>query len=233
MPSSVAIADEVVVLLAGLPTTLLAFTSTPITASGNPQAVTPIGPTGMTGIATGVQLLVDAANPEQVVVTATTSTTWSAVFTKNHSQIWSIGLPPFLYSSGFAKLGEIQDPTNSAAYASVTFARGRTKHFDSGFRINDYPALQIESGFALTNSTSTLNSTTAETQLLQARDVLIPFFIAQLSLQQTPGVYVVFLGENNVGTDKGMYKRYPNGLVYRIHLMEVMAVQQYNVQLIF
>jgi len=119
------------------------------------------------------------------------------------------------------KLGAIQDPTDITPCAGVFFDTGQTKRFDSGWKVNDHPGFKIESIMDLNSST------TAEQFLANMRDIVIPMFIAQVSLQQTPGVYVTFLGD----TDRAFYSRLPSGIVYRFHWMWVKAVQQYNVQL--
>jgi hypothetical protein len=120
------------------------------------------------------------------------------------------------------KLGAIQDPTDSTPGAGVFFDTGQTKRFDSGWKVNDHPGFKIESIMDLNNAT-----TTEQFLLDGIRDVVIPFFIKQVSLQSTPGVYVTFLGD----TDRAFYSKLPNGIVYRFHWMWVRAVQQYNVQL--
>ena len=119
------------------------------------------------------------------------------------------------------KLGAIQDPTDVTPCAGVFFESGHTKRFDSGWKVNDQPAIKIETIMDLNDSAAT------ETFLGNMRDIIIPFFIKQVSLQSTPGVYVTFLGD----LDRAFYQRLPSGIVYRFHWMWVKAVQQYNVQL--
>jgi hypothetical protein len=119
------------------------------------------------------------------------------------------------------KLGAIQDPSDITPCAGVFFDTGQTKRFDSGWKVNDHPGFKIESIMDLSDGPTT------EAFLANMRDVVIPFFIKQVSLQSTPGVYVTFLGD----VDRAFYSKLPNGIVYRFHWMWVRAIQQYNVQL--
>jgi hypothetical protein len=119
------------------------------------------------------------------------------------------------------KQGAIQDPTDVTPCCGVFFDHGVTKRFDSGWKVNDLPAIKIESIMDLNDGTAT------EIFLANMRDIVIPFFIKQVSLQSTPGVYVTFLGD----IDRAFFMKTPNGIDYRFHWMWVKAVQQYNVQL--
>jgi hypothetical protein len=75
-------------------------TSTAVSVAGS----TTITPGAMTNINVGTQLLVDSAgNAETVVVTAVTSTTFTATFANTHSSTWTIVSAPLMsitYASG-------------------------------------------------------------------------------------------------------------------------------------
>jgi len=118
------------------------------------------------------------------------------------------------------KKGSMQDPTDSLNYAAVTFAEGIAKHYASGGKIDDQPVFQVESGFAF------LDATAAETLLLNARDIVLNLFLSRVYLGSVAGVYLALVGEQ---ADRGQYKIYPNGNIYRVHLCYVQARQMYNV----
>jgi hypothetical protein len=118
------------------------------------------------------------------------------------------------------KKGSMQDPTDNLNYAAVTFAEGLAKHYASGGKIDDQPIFQIESGFPYTDATA------AETLLLNARDIVLNLFLSRVYLGSVPGVYLALVGEQS---DRGQYKVYPNGNIYRVHQAYVKAFQMYNV----
>jgi len=125
-----------------------------------------------------------------------------------------------LYS--LAKYGAVVDPTDVVTFASVTFVRGITKRFTAGWKIDDHPIFLIESGFSMTDST------VAETQLTDVRDLLINTFSQTFILGGSiPGVYDTRIVDE---PDESFYKAFPNGVVYRIHHLKVQVLQQYNVQ---
>ncbi len=216
-PNTTAIANAIKAIQAGMPSQLLGFSSTPIAASPSPQAVTPAS---MLGISVGQQLSVDVTNPEIVTVTAVTGSTFSAVFLKNHGingVQWTIGIGAPLYT--LVKVGAVTDPTDVVAFCAITFDQGATKRYASGWRVDDRPVFLIESGFDMSDSTI------AEQAVMTARDVLIPIYLAQISLNATPGVYITLLPQ----PDKAAYKVYPQGRIYRVHHLMVQAAAQYNI----
>lgn len=81
----------------------LLVSTTTATAVGAPGSVT-VTPAAMTNIFAGTQLLVDVgAAQETVVVTATTSTTFTATFANTHSGTWNVVSAPLAsvtYASG-------------------------------------------------------------------------------------------------------------------------------------
>lgn len=122
-----------------------------------------------------------------------------------------------LYS--LVKIGSVTDPTDVVTYASITFDKGMTERYASGWRIDDRPVFLIESGMSMDDSTA------AETLLMGIRDLLIPLFLSQVSLNSTPGVYMTLLEQE----DRALYKAYPNGRIYRVHHLFVKVAAQYNV----
>jgi hypothetical protein len=216
-PNTIAIAQSIATIQAGMPSQLLSFCSTPITASPSPQAVTPAS---MLGITAGMQLSVDVTNPETITVTAVTGSTFSAIFTKNHGTNgvqWTIGEGSPLYT--LVKVGAVTDPTDVIAFCAITFDEAKTTRYSSGWRVDDRPVFLIESGFDMTDATA------AEQSLMTARDVLIPIYLASVSLNATPGVYITLLPQ----PDKAAYKVYPQGRIYRVHHLMVQAAAQYNI----
>ncbi len=217
-PNTYAVASAIKAIQAGMPSRFLGFCSTPIAASPSPQAVTPAS---MLGISVGQQLSVDVTNPETITVSAVTGTTFSAVFLKNHGQNgmqWTIGAGAPLYT--LAKVGAVTDPTDVTAFCAVTFDEAKTTRYSSGWRVDDRPVFLIESGFDMTDATQ------AEQSLMTCRDVLIPIYLAQITLSDTPGVYITLLEQ----PDKALYKAYPQGRIYRVHHLLVRAAVQYNIQ---
>lgn len=216
-PDTNAIANTIKLFQQGMPTRLLTFCMTMITASASPQAVTP---QSMLGITVGITLNVDITNQENVVVTAVTATTFSAIFTKNHGLggvQWTIGTGNLIYT--LVKIGAVVDPTDVTTYCSITFDVGEAKRYASGWRIDERSTFLIESGFDMTDPLS------AEQSLMTTRDVLLPIYFAQISLNNTPGIYLTNLNQ----PDRSAYKLYPNGRIYRVHLLTVQAVGHYNI----
>ena len=220
-PNTTAIANSIVSLLQGLPTTLLSMCANQITASGSLQTVTPLGPNGMTGITNGIVLQIDAAAPENVVVSNVTSSTFQAVFTLNHSGTWTIGLGPNLYN--YVHLGEIQDPTDIANYAAVTWKSRKLTRFDAGWKLNSEPVFQIESGFDLTGA----DTSKIEPAIMNVADTLAFLFAHRYTLNGVPGVYVTMIDQD----DQSTFKIYPAGRIYRAALNYCKAIQQVNVQI--
>jgi hypothetical protein len=216
--STVNIANSIVNLLTGMPTTLLTTCAATITASASPQTVTPLNMP--VSIVVGTLLYVDVSNYEPVLVTATTATTFTAIFSKNHGTTgpWTIGMGPLLYN--MVKLGEVQDGTDLTTYASVTFQSRNTRRFDSGWQINSTPVFQIETAADQTDST------VAETTVMQAADNLTSLFASRYQLN-TAGVYVTLLDQD----DRAAYRVFPNGRIYRISLIYVKCINQYTVTL--
>ncbi len=216
-PDTNAIAASIQSIQTGMPSALLAFCNTMVTASASPQAVTPAS---MLGITTGMMLNVDVNNQEIVTVTSTTVTTLSAVFTKDHGLNgvqWTIGTGLLNYDT--IKLGAITDPTDVIKYCAITFNDGETIRKASGWRLENRPRFLVESGFDNTNAT------TAQQALMTTRDVMLPIYFAQISLNNTPGVYLTLINQ----PDRALYKLFPNGRIYLVHQAMVQAVSQYNV----
>lgn len=118
------------------------------------------------------------------------------------------------------KFGAVQDPTDVIRYASITRKDRITKRFDSGWKVNSTPVFEIETGVDMTDTTQ------AETQANDIADALTAYFLSHISLVNVQGVYVTLTNMN----DQMAYKAYPSGRVYRVSLVYVEAVQQYNVQ---
>jgi hypothetical protein len=216
-PDSNAIANAIALLQGGMPGKLLTWATTPITASGSPQAVTV---SSTIGLSMGNTLNVDVTNPENVVITAVSGTSFSAIFTKNHGLLgtsWTIGSGSLTYS--LVKVGAVTDPTDVTTYCSITFENGMTDRKAVGWRVKAHTAFLIESGFDMSDATL------AEQNLLSTRDVLLPVYAAQISLNSTPGVYLTLLDK----ADAAKYKAYPNGRIYRVHLLQVAAAHEYNI----
>lgn len=216
-PDSNAIANSIALLQQGMPSKLLTWAETPITASGSPQAVTVAS---TIGLSIGNTLNVDVANPESVVITAVSGSTFSAVFTKNHGVTggsWTIGSGSLTYT--LVKVGAVIDPTDITTFCAITFAQGMTDRKAVGWRVKAHSAFLIESGFDMSDAN------TAETALMTTRDVLLPVYAAQISLNSTPGVYLTLLDQ----ADKSAYKAYPNGRIYRVHHLLVSAAHEYNI----
>jgi len=213
-----AIANSIVSLCTNLPSTLLTMCATQITASASPQTVTP---TVMTGITQGVQLLVDLANPETITVASVSGGSFTAVFGKNHSGIWTIGQGPLFYS--FVKLGAVQDPTDITTYAAVTLLKRKTERYDSGWQVHSKPIFQVETGANMQS-----DSTSSEQIIMKASDLLSFLLVHRYQLNAAPGVYITLTDMD----DSAGYKEYINtGRIYRIVLCYFECVQQYQVQL--
>ena len=217
-PNTLAIANSIAAIQTGMPTALLTFCPTMITASPAAQAVTPAS---MNGISVGMTLSIDVTNHEDVVVTATSGPTFSAVFLKNHGTNgvqWTVGTGNLTYT--LVKVGAVTDPTDVLNYCAITFEEGMSERKASGWRIDDRPRFLIESGFDMTNST------VAEQSILTARDVLLPIYFAQISLNNIPGVYLTLMKT----PDRALYKEYRNvGRLYRTHQFMVQAATEYNI----
>lgn len=215
-PDSNAIANAIALMQQGMPSKLLTWATTPITASGSPQAVTV---SSTIGLVVGNTLNVDVTNPENVVITAVSGSTFSAIFTKNHGltgSSWTVGSGALTYS--LVKVGAVTDPTDVTTYCAITFEKGKTDRKAVGWRVKAHSAFLIESGFDMSDANA------AETALMTTRDVLLPVYASQISLNSTPGVYLTLLDTD----DEAKYKAYPNGRIYRVHLLTVAAAHEYN-----
>lgn len=216
-PDSNAIASSIALLQSGMPGKLLTWAIAPITASGSPQAVTVAS---TIGLSIGNTLNVDVTNPENVVITAVSGSTFSAVFAKNHGltgTAWTIGSGALVYS--LVKVGAVTDPTDVTSFCAITFDQGMTDRKAVGWRVKAHSAFLIESGFDMSDANI------AEQNLMTTRDVLLPVYASQISLNSTPGVYLTLLDK----ADVAKYKAYPNGRIYRVHLLQVVAAHEYNI----
>ena len=119
----------------------------------------------------------------------------------------------------YVKVGAIQNPTNLTSYCSITFKQGKTVRYKSGWTMQDCPEFVLESGFDMTDST------VAETALMTCRDLLIPMYAQDITLNNLQGVTLTRLDV----PDDGGYKGYSNGKVYRVHLLHVKPVQYYTI----
>lgn len=220
-PDTKAIANNILDLLAAvsIPAGLLTTCNQTIFADPvNPQTVTPAAMPA--AIQVGATLCIDAGpTQEAVVVTAITSTTFTAIFTQNHVSLpWIIALP--VYHT--LKLGAMQDPTDIAVYASVSLLHRKTERFaGSGYKVNSLPVLEIETGLDMTNA----DMSVVEAKLMDIADALTSLFVERFEIAQAQGVYVNLVDQD----DEALYKEYPNGRVYRVHLCYVQPIQQYNV----
>lgn len=217
------IAQGIVQMLQAAPAQLLTTCSQLVNASPSPQTVTPLS---MQGISVGTVLLVDVANSEQVTVTATTATTFTAIFSKQHLPDWTIGTGGTLFQAGSVKLGSWQDPTDVTPCASVILLNRRMERLTTGGKVNSHPTFLVETLCDLTDATA------AETFLLNAADVLMSIFMARATIPGASQVYMVYGGlfQKNIPPDVAKYRVYPNGRVYRAYQIEVQAIDQYNVQ---
>lgn len=218
-PSTKTSANALKALLAAvsIPEGQLTTCSQAITASGTPQTVTPAS---MNGITTGMSLAIDIGpDQELVTVTATTGGTFTAIFSQNHlTTPWVIATPAY----NTIKLGPMQDPTDAGnMYAAVTLIRRKTVRMEAGWRVNSKPILEIETGILLTNA----NTEVVEGQLMDVADALSRLFVERFALNGAQNVIVTLVDMD----DTALYKEFPNGQVYRIHLTYVEPVQQYNV----
>lgn len=217
VPDSNAIANAIALMQQGMPNKLLTWAISPITASASPQAVTVSSTIGLT---VGQSLNVDVTNPETVTITALSGTSFSAVFSKNHGltgQSWTVGSGALTYT--LVKVGAVTDPTDVVTYCSVLFEKGKTDRKAVGWRVKAHSSFIIESGFDMTDGNA------AEVALMTTRDVLLPVYAAQISLNSTPGVYLTLLDQE----DEAMFKAYPNGRIYRVHRLIVEAAHEYNI----
>lgn len=216
-PDSNAIANAIALMQQGMPNRLITWATSPVAASSSPQSVTVSSTIGLT---VGMTLNVDVVNPENVVITALTGTSFSAIFAKDHAltgNAWTIGSGALTYS--LVKVGAVTDPTDVTTFCAVTFDEGTTSRKAVGWRVKAHTTFLIESGFDMSDAT------TAEQNLMTTRDVLLPVYASQISLNSTPGVYLTLLDE----PDKAMYKAYPNGRVYRVHHLLIGAAHEYNI----
>lgn len=212
------IANNLVGLLKALalPSGLLTTCSQTIVESLNPQVVTPASMPA--GIAVGASLSIDSGVAQELVtVTAVTSTTFTAIFSQNHSGTWNISTP--LYT--LAQIGAVQDPTDVVTYAAITMVTRKTERFTVGWKVNSKPVLQIETGIDTTSAAMPA----LEGQIMDIADLLTGLFVARYALNSAPGVYVTLVDRD----DQVVYKVYPGGRIYRCHLCYVMPVDQYNV----
>src|SRR6266851_3436021 len=167
-PDSNAIAGGIALMQQGMPSKLLTWATTPITASASPQVVTV---SSTIGLSIGMTLNVDVTNPENVVITAVSGSTFSAIFTKNHAATggsWTIGSGVLTYT--LVKVGAVTDPTDVTTYCSVTFDKGKTERKAVGWRVKAHSDFMIESGFEMSDATI------AEQNLMTTRDVLLPIY---------------------------------------------------------
>jgi hypothetical protein len=216
-PDSNAIASAIALMQQGMPSKLLTWATTPITASGSAQAVTV---SSTAGLSLNQSLNVDVTNPETVTITALSGSTFSAVFSKNHGltgQSWTVGSGALTYT--LVKVGAVTDPTDVTTYCSITFDKGKTERKAVGWRVKAHSTFLIESGFDMSDANA------AETALMTTRDVLLPVYAAQISLNSTPGVYLTLLDTD----DEAKYKMYPNGRIYRVHHLLIAAAHEYNI----
>lgn len=217
-PDTNAIANSIALLQQGMPGKLLTWATTPIAASNSPQTVTV---SSTIGLSVGMVINVDVSNPEMTAITALSGGSFTAVFTKDHGTTgvpWTIGSGLLTYS--LVKVGGITDPTELSSYCSITFEQGTTDRKAVGWRVKARSAFLIESGFDYL-----ADATAAEQSVMAVRDVLLPVYAAQISLNSTPGVYLTLLDQ----ADKARYKAYTNGRVYRVHQLIVGAAHEYNI----
>lgn len=219
-PDTNSIANNISLIQQGMPSTFLAFCKTPITASGNPQTVTPVNmPSGLT---VGSVLNIDVTAQENITLTAVTGNTFTAVFTKDHGltgDAWTVGSGALTYS--LVKIGAVTDPTDVINYCSITFDEGKTEPLATGWRVRAHTTFQIESGFDMSDGT------VAEQSVMTVRDVLLPIYSAKITLNAATGVYLTLLDQS----DRARFKAFPNGRVYRIHQMYIKAALEYNVMI--
>lgn len=222
-PQSLAAAQGIVTILQAMPATLLTTCGNLVTASGSPQVVTPLS---MIGITVGVPLQVDVANSEVVTPSAASSSTFTAVFTKNHLPNWTIGSGGTLFSATSVFLGTVQDPTDIVPCVSVAFVQRHIERFDAGFKVNSHPTFLVETLADLTDGKA------AEIFILNAADILVSVFMARATIPGASQVYMVYGGQfkKDIPPDLARYKVFPNGRVYRVHQMQVQAVDQFNIQ---
>lgn len=136
---------------------------------------------------------------------------------------------------GFVKLGSIFDPTQFASWAEVTFYQGRSGPAGSGgnqvgWRIEDNPIYKITSGWDYE-----ADSTAAETNMLQAMDILLPilhshYLIPSPTNPSQPIASVYSLLED--GVDRAMPVRFPDGHIWLLWDTYCTAKSQYNVSLV-
>lgn len=212
------IANNLVGLLKALSLSsgLLTTCSQTIVASLNPQVVTPASMPA--AIAVGASLSIDSGVAQELVtVTAVTGSTFTAIFSQNHSGTWNISTP--LYT--LAQIGAVQDPTDVVTYAAVTLTTRKTERFTVGWKVNSKPVLQIESGIDTTSAAMPV----VEGQIMDISDLLTGLFVTRYAINGAPGVYVDLVDTD----DRAVYKVYPGGRIYRCHLCFVVPVDQYNV----
>lgn len=219
-----AIAAAIKTLLAAvsIPSGVLTSCNQSITGSISPQTVTPASMPA--AITPGATLAIDLGpTQEAVTVISITSTTFTAVFLQNHTATptWQIATP--LYS--LIKIGEMQDPTDVAVYASIVFMRRKTERLTggAGWRVNSKPLFAIETGFDTTGA----DMTVIENNLMDVADQLTGLFVERFQIGGTaPGVYTDLVEDAD---DEGAFREFPNGRTYRVHECYVQPIQQYNV----
>jgi hypothetical protein len=141
-----------------------------------------------------------------------------------------------LYS--FVKKGAIFDPSSiSGLWAEVVDPRGRAGHAGSGgnqigWRIDDLISFKLTTGYLYE-----ADSTAALTNILMARDVLMPILMSHYLIpspnnpaQAIASVYSVL--EDQGQTDITQPVRFPNGHLYLLWSLWVQVKQQYNVELV-
>jgi hypothetical protein len=220
-PNTKAIAQSIANLLASvsIPAGVLTTCSQSITGSSSPQTVTPASMPA--AIVAGATLAIDLGpTQEAVFVISTTSTTFTAVFLQNHAPTWQIATP--VYS--LIKIGEMQDPTDVATYASIVFMRRKTERLTggTGWRVNSKPIFAIESGFDTTGA----DMTVVENTLMDVADQLTGLFVEHFQIGNASGVYTNLVEDAD---DEGAFREFPNGRTYRVHECYIQPVQQYNV----
>lgn len=223
--NTTAIAQGIQTILQATPSSLLTTCPTPIYANASPQTVTPLS---MAGISVGVPYLMDVSNSEAVIPSAITSTTFTAIFTKDHAPNWTIGSGTPLYAATSVFLGGVQEPTDVIPCVSILYQQRQTERHTAGWRVHSKPTFLLETLAEYTNPR------TAELFIMKAADVLTALFLSRITLPGASQVYVVYgdgAGSAAIPPDVAMYKAFPNGRVYRVHQLKVTATEQYNVQL--
>jgi hypothetical protein len=134
----------------------------------------------------------------------------------------------------YVQLGAVFDPSPYTSFAEVVDPIGKLGHVGSGgntigWRIDDVIAFKVNSGWRYDT-----NSTTAMTNMLTARGLVLPAFAShyQIPNPNTPtipigSVYSVLEDEGQ--TDRAVPVRFPNGAVYLMWTFWVSVRQQYSI----